>query len=148
MRWCHMRGRNNSRHNLVPNVVTINLNVLCILMKSGIASDKDSSLIITMHGHWRGRRDVEIIKKWLKPYHLLRSLNHSLILRLRDRAWYHLLFSQSPGDEVTSNICAIACSRFTISLVSYIPNIRVGFDMGMTMSLIDEPSSWGSLNVC
>ena len=53
-----MRGENNFGHNLFPNVMTINLNVLRTLMKSGIASDEDSGLIITMHGHWRGRRDV------------------------------------------------------------------------------------------
>ena len=45
-----MRGGDYSGHNLIPNVVTINLNVLCTLMKSGIASDEDSGLIIIMHG--------------------------------------------------------------------------------------------------
>ena len=53
-----MRGRDNSGHNLVLNVVTINLNVLRTLMRSEIASNEDSGLIITMHGHWRGRRDA------------------------------------------------------------------------------------------
>ena len=148
MTWCHMRGGNNFGHNLVSNIVTINLNVLCTLMKSGIVSDEDSSLIIIMHGHWRGRRDVEIFEKRSKPYHLSCSLSHSLILRLHARACYHLFFLQLPGDDVTSNICAIACTRFTISLVTYIPSIRVGFDTEVAMLSIDEASSWGSLDLC
>ena len=55
---------------------------------------------------------------------------------------------RSLGDEVTSNVSAIACSRFTISLVTPIPGIRVGFDTEMTMSLIDNPSHWGLVDVC
>ena len=35
-----------------------------------------------------------------------------------------------------------------ISLVMCIEGIRVGFDTEMTMSSIDELSSWGSLDVC
>ena len=58
-----MRGGDSSGHNLVLNVVTINLNVLLMLVKSGIASDEDNGLIIIMDGHWRGRRDVEIFNK-------------------------------------------------------------------------------------
>ena len=58
-----MRGGDNFGHHLVLIVVTINLNVLCTLMKSGISIYEDSDLIITMHGHWRGRRDVKIFKK-------------------------------------------------------------------------------------
>ena len=58
-----MRGGNNSGHNLVLKVVTINLSVLRMLMKGQIASDEDSGLIITMHGHCRGRRDAEILEK-------------------------------------------------------------------------------------
>ena len=58
-----MRGGNDSGHNLFPNVVTINLNVLCTLMKSGIDSDEDNGLIMAMHGHWRGKRDAKIFEK-------------------------------------------------------------------------------------
>ena len=148
MRWCHMRGENNFGHNLVLNVMTINLNVLRTLMESGISSDEDSGLIITMHRHWRGRRDVEIVEKLSKPYPLMHSLSHSPILKLRARAWYYLLFPWFPSDEVTSNICAIACSRFIISLVTCMPRLKIGFDTEMTMSSIDEPSSWGLLDVC
>ena len=39
------------RHNLVSNVVAINLNVLCRLIKREIVKNKDNDLIITMHGH-------------------------------------------------------------------------------------------------
>ena len=85
-----MRGGDHSGHNLVLSIVTINLNVLRMLMKSRIAND----------------------------------------------------------EEVTSNICAIVGSGYTISLVTCIPSIRVGFDTEMTMSSIDEPSSWDSLHVC
>ena len=46
-----MRGGNNFGHNLVLNVMTINLNMPRMLMRSEIISDKDSVLIITMHGH-------------------------------------------------------------------------------------------------
>ena len=48
-----MRGRNNTGYKLVPNVVIVNLNVLCTLMKSGIANDEDSCLTITIHWRWR-----------------------------------------------------------------------------------------------
>ena len=58
-----MRGGNNSGHNLVLNVVTINHNMLHTLMKSGIAGNKYSGFIITVHGHWRRRRDVKIFEK-------------------------------------------------------------------------------------
>ena len=81
-----MRGGNNSKHNIVPNIVTINLNVLCMLMKSGISSDEDDDLTITMHGYRRGRRDDEIYEKSSKPYHLSCVLSHSSILKLRARA--------------------------------------------------------------
>ena len=148
MRWCHMRGGNNSKHNLVSKVVTINLNVLRTLMTTRIVSNEDSSLIMIMNGHWRGRRDAEIFEKWSKPYHLRCSLNHSPILWLCTRPWYHLLFPPSPGDEVTSNICAITCSSFMISLITCIPSIRVGFDTEISISLIDEPYSWGSFDIC
>ena len=46
-----MRGGDNSRHNLVLNIVIINLNVLHMLMKGGLANDKDNSLIIIIHEH-------------------------------------------------------------------------------------------------
>ena len=45
-----MRGGDDSKYNLVLNVVAVNLNVLDMLMKSGISSDDDGSLIITIHG--------------------------------------------------------------------------------------------------
>ena len=44
-----MRGGNNFKHKLVPNIVVRRL------MKGEIVNDEDSDLIITMHGHWRGR---------------------------------------------------------------------------------------------
>ena len=50
-----MRSGDDSRHNLVSYVVAVNLNMLCMLMKGGIARDEDSGLIITMHGHWKRR---------------------------------------------------------------------------------------------
>ena len=148
MRWCHMRSGDDSGHNLVSYVVTVNLNVLYTLMKGWISGDEDSGLIITMHGHSKRRWNVEIFEKWSKPYHLPRSLSHSSILELCAGAWYHFLFSWSPGDEVTSNVSAIACNRFIISLVTSIPSVRVGFNTEMTVSSIDEPSPWGSLDVC
>ena len=43
-----MRGGDDFGHNLVLNIVTINLSALCTLMKSRIASNEDSSLIIKM----------------------------------------------------------------------------------------------------
>ena len=46
-----MREGNNYRHNLVLNVVTVNLHVLSTLMKGGISSDEDSGLTIISHGH-------------------------------------------------------------------------------------------------
>ena len=49
-----MRGGDNSRHNLVSNVVTMNLNVLHTLIKSRIANDEDNDLIITIHGLGEG----------------------------------------------------------------------------------------------
>ena len=58
-----MRGGNNSGHNLVSNVVIVNLNVLHKLMKSGISSDDNSGLNITMYEHWKARRDAEIFEK-------------------------------------------------------------------------------------
>ena len=50
-----MRSGDDSSHNLVSYIVTINLNVICKLIKSGIVGDEDSSLIITMDGHWQRR---------------------------------------------------------------------------------------------
>ena len=50
-----MRGRDDYKYNLVLNVVTTNLNVLRTRMKSGVANDKDSNIIVTMHEHWRRR---------------------------------------------------------------------------------------------
>ena len=46
-----MRSGDDSGHNLVSYVVTVDLNVLCMLIKDVIAGDEDSGLIITMHGH-------------------------------------------------------------------------------------------------
>ena len=46
-------GENNYRHNLLLNILVVNLNVLRVLMKSGIGRDEDNNLIITMDGHWR-----------------------------------------------------------------------------------------------
>ena len=45
-----MRSRDDSRHKLVLNVVAINLNRFCMLMKSGTPREKDASLIITIYG--------------------------------------------------------------------------------------------------
>ena len=39
-----MRSRDDSRHNLISYVMVVNLNVLCILIKGGIARDEDSGL--------------------------------------------------------------------------------------------------------
>ena len=58
-----MRGGNDSEHNLIPNVVAINLNVLRMLMKGGIVLDEDNGLIIAIHGHWWVRRNAEILEK-------------------------------------------------------------------------------------
>ena len=44
-------GGDNSRSNLILDVIPVNHNLLCILMKSGITNDKDSGLIITIHVH-------------------------------------------------------------------------------------------------
>ena len=49
-----MRGRDDSEHNLVSNVVVVNLTMFCTLMKSIIPSDEDSGLIIIIHGHREG----------------------------------------------------------------------------------------------
>ena len=57
-----MRSRDDSRHNNLLDVVLVNLNVLCMLMKGGIVDNEESTLIITMCGHWRRRKDVEIFK--------------------------------------------------------------------------------------
>ena len=57
-----MRSRNDSRHNPILDIAAVNLNVLCMLMKGRIADIEKSTLIITMCGHWRRRRDVEIFK--------------------------------------------------------------------------------------
>ena len=46
-----MRSRDDSRHKLVLDVVAVNLNMLCIVMKGEIAKNKDSNLIITIHRH-------------------------------------------------------------------------------------------------
>ena len=46
-----MRGRDDSAQNFLINVVTVNLNVLRMLMKSGISSDEDTNLIIIMYVH-------------------------------------------------------------------------------------------------
>ena len=81
-----MRGGNIFGHNFVSNVVIVNLNMLHMLIKSGIASDEDSGLIITIHGHWRERRDAKIFEKRSKPYHLPRNLSRSLIPGLCARA--------------------------------------------------------------
>ena len=51
MKYYDMRGGNNSANNLVLNVVTVNLNVLLTLMKSGIANNDNINLIITIYGH-------------------------------------------------------------------------------------------------
>ena len=50
-----MRGRDDFSHNLVLNVMTINLNMLCTLMTSDIAIDEGIGLIIIMHEHLRRR---------------------------------------------------------------------------------------------
>ena len=81
-----MRSGDDSRHNLVSYVVEINLNVLCVLLKSGIIGIEASDLIITMHGHWKKRGNTKIFEKGSKPYHLPRGLSHSSILRLYARA--------------------------------------------------------------
>ena len=39
-----MRDENNFKHNLAPNVATINLNVLRTHIKSDIVNDEDSGL--------------------------------------------------------------------------------------------------------
>ena len=49
-----MRGRDGFEHNLVSNVVVVNLTMFCTLMKSIISSDKDIGLIIIIHGHRQG----------------------------------------------------------------------------------------------
>ena len=54
---------------------------------------------------------------------------------------------QRSYDEVTSNVSAIACSRFMISLVTCILDVRVCFDTEMTVSSIEESSPWASLDV-
>ena len=58
-----MRSRDCSRQNLVLDVGVMSLNVLLTLMKVGIPRNKDSGLIITIYGHWKRRRDVEIFNK-------------------------------------------------------------------------------------
>ena len=45
-----MRGRDDSGHNLVSNVVVVNLNVLCMLMKIRIYNNEYSDLIIIIYG--------------------------------------------------------------------------------------------------
>ena len=44
-----MRSGDDSGHNLVSYVMTINLIVLCMLMKSEIVGDEVSGLIITIY---------------------------------------------------------------------------------------------------
>ena len=49
-----MRSRDDSGHNLVLDVVVINLNRFHMLMKSGTTRDIDVSLIIAIHGIGEG----------------------------------------------------------------------------------------------
>ena len=42
-----MRSRNDNGHNLVLDVVVVNLNMLCTFMKGGISRIKESGLIIS-----------------------------------------------------------------------------------------------------
>ena len=44
-----MRGIDDFEHNFISNVVTVNLNVLYILIKGEIVGNEDSGLIITIH---------------------------------------------------------------------------------------------------
>ena len=46
-----MGGKDDFEHNSVSNVMAVNLNVLCTLIKISISNDENSGLIITMHGH-------------------------------------------------------------------------------------------------
>ena len=46
-----MRGGDDSKHNLVLDVVAVNLNVTFMVMKSIRGGNKDGNLIITMHRH-------------------------------------------------------------------------------------------------
>ena len=39
MKWCHMWSVDDSRDNLVSNVLVVNLNMLCTLVKSEIDGD-------------------------------------------------------------------------------------------------------------
>ena len=48
-----MRSGEDIEYNIVLYIVSINLNVLCTLMKSGLANDQDSILIITLHEYWK-----------------------------------------------------------------------------------------------
>ena len=45
-----MRRENNSIHNLVHNIVIVNLNMLCMLMTGVISSNEDRGLIIQCMG--------------------------------------------------------------------------------------------------
>lgn len=45
-----MQSGNNTHHHFLSNIMVVDLDVLCLLMKYRILDDEDSGLIVIMYG--------------------------------------------------------------------------------------------------
>ena len=43
-----MRSGDESRNHLVVDIMAVNLDMLCVIIKGGVSNDKDGCLVVTM----------------------------------------------------------------------------------------------------
>ncbi|GMP26413.1 hypothetical protein CsSME_00002854 [Camellia sinensis var. sinensis] len=79
--------------------MTINLSVLCPLMKDSVMCNLNSTAVVTRKGGLKRLRDTQISQETTKPKNLSSGMSHSMVLSLGSGTHNNSLFLARPRNQ-------------------------------------------------
>ncbi|GMP43469.1 hypothetical protein CsSME_00012818 [Camellia sinensis var. sinensis] len=110
--------------NVLPNKMTVNLNVLGAIMKNIIVSNLKSTVIVTKEGSSARGSNTHVSKKPTKPEKLLSSISKGTVFGFGTRTSSKRLFLTAPRNKRITQKKAKPSSRAAVSRIASPISIR------------------------